>query len=176
MDLVGLKSATSPVSGTAASVGDGDNLKSSFSNSVNDAVRKPPEEEFPRTVQVHPPSLWTDGVTELGHESICGGGIALGISPVGGPCLRDGVRMNPNAWSGHRIARGFGGGPPTREPSLLFPALNDRCGVRSPYSTPPQRLRLWSRLDFQLAGRQARRAPQAVDEGPLLRLFWELTS
>jgi hypothetical protein len=181
MGLLGLKSAASPVPGTAASVGDGDDLKFSFCDSVNYAVRKPPEEKLLRPVQVHRPSLWSafdfiDGMIELDHESICGGGIALGIPQIGSPCLHDGVRMDSNAWSGHRIARGFGGAPLTREPSLLFPDLNHRCGVRSPRSMPPQRLRLLSRLDFQLAARPARLAPQAVDEGPLLRLFWDLTS
>ena len=181
MDLFVLKPPRPPVPRTAASVGDGDDLKFSFCDSVNYAVRKPSEEKLPRTVQVHWPSLgtafdFTDGVIELGHESICGGGIAFGIPPIGSPCLCDGIRMDPNAWSGHRIARGFGGAPPTREPSLLFHYPNPRYVARSLAPMPPQRPHPLIRPDFQLTGQQARHAPRAVGEEPLLRLFWELCS
>jgi hypothetical protein len=170
-----------PIPGAPASVSNGDNLKFSFCNSVNYAVRKPPEEKLSRAVQVHRPSLWSafdfiDGMIELGHESICGGGIALGIPPMSSPCFRDGFKMDSNAWSGHRIARGFGGAPPTRELSSLFPCPNHRGGVRSLYPMPPQRLHPLSRPGFQLTGRRARLAPRPVGEGPLLRLFWEQTS
>lgn len=181
MHVLALKAAGFPISGTAASVGDCDDLEVSFCDPVNYAVRKSPEEKLPRAVQVHGPSLGTvfdfiDGMIELGHESNCGGGISFGVPPIGSPCLCDGVRMEPSAWSGHRIARGSGGAPPTREPSLFFPCPNHRYGVRSPYSMPPPRLHPLSHPDFQLACPQSRRAPQPVGEGPLLGLFWELTS
>ena len=181
MDLLALKSAAAPIPGTAASVGDCDDLEFSFCDPINYAVRKSPEEKLPRAVQVHGPSLRTvfdfiDGMIELGHESNCGGGIPLRVPPIGSPCLCDGVRMEPSVWSGHWLARGSGGALPTREPSLFFPCPNHRCGVRSPYSTPLRRLHPTSRPDFQLAGRQSRRAPRPVSEGPLLRFFWELIS
>ena len=161
MDLFVLKPPRPPVPRTAASVGDGDDLKFSFCDSVNYAVRKPSEEKLPPTRQ------------ELGHESICGGGIAFGIRPIGSPCLCDDIRMDPNAWSGHRIARGFGGAPPTREPSLLFHYPNPRYVARSLAPMPPQRPHPLIRPDFQLTGQQARHAPRAVGEEPLLRLFWK---
>jgi hypothetical protein len=74
MDLFALKSAGSPIPGTAASVGDCDDLEVSFCDPINYAVRKSPEEELPRAVQVHGPSLGTffdfiDGMIELGHEA-----------------------------------------------------------------------------------------------------------
>ena len=176
MGLLALKPAGSPIPGTAASVGDCDDLEVSFCDPVNYAVRKSPEEKLPRAVQVNGPSLGTffdfvDGMIELGHESNCSGGIPLGIPPIGSPCLCDGVRMESSVWSGHRIARGSGGAPLTREPSLFFPCPNHRCGVRSPYSMPPRRLHRLSRPDSQLAGPQSRHAPRAVGEGPLLRFF-----
>ena len=157
-------------------MGDGDDLKVSFCDSVNYAVRKPPEEKLPRTVQVHWPSLgtafdFTDGLIELGHESICGGGIALGIPPKGGPCFRDSLGMELSAWTIHEPVRGSGAAPPTKVPSLLFPCLNPRCGVQSPYPTPPQRLHPLIRPDFQLAGRQAQRALQQADVAPLPKPF-----
>ena len=181
MDLLDLKSADSPVSGTAASVGDGDNLKLSFGDPVNYTVRKSPEKKLPRAMQVNGPSLGTvfnfiDGMIELGHKSNCGGWIALDLPPIRSPRLRTGVRMEPSASSGHRIDRGSDGAPPTKELSLLFPCPNHRCGVRSPYPMPPRRLHPPSRLDSQLAGPQSRLALRPVGEGLLLGFFWELTS
>jgi hypothetical protein len=87
MDLLDLKSADSPVSGTAASVGDCDDLEVCFCDPVNYAVRKSPEDKLPRAVQVHGPSLGTsfdliDGMIELGHESNCGGRISLEVPPI----------------------------------------------------------------------------------------------
>jgi hypothetical protein len=46
MDLFALKSAGSPIPGTAASVGDCDDLEVSFCDPINYAVRKSPEENF----------------------------------------------------------------------------------------------------------------------------------
>jgi hypothetical protein len=181
MDLLNLQSAVSPVSGTAASVGDCDDLEISFCDSVNYAVRKSPKKKFSRTVQVHRPSLGTvldfiDGMIELGHKSNCRGGISLGIPPISSRCLCDGVRMEPSAWSGHWIAREFGGVRSTREPSLFSPCPTHRCGGRSPYSMPPRRLHRLSRPDSQLAGPQSRHAPRPVGEERPLGLFLELTS
>jgi hypothetical protein len=59
VDLLGLKSAGSPVPRTAASVGDCDDLNFSCCNSVNYAVRKPPKEKFPRIMQMLRPTLRT---------------------------------------------------------------------------------------------------------------------
>jgi hypothetical protein len=176
MDLLGLKSAGSPVPRTAASVGDCDDLNFSCCSSVNYAVRKPPKEKFPRIMQMHRPTLrtgvdLTDGIIEFRDESLCSSGIAFGIPLVGSLCLSDRLRMEPNAWSGQRIVRGSGAAPRTRGRSLLFPDLDHRCVAQSLYSTPIRHPHRLSHPSFRADDRQARHGLQQADGGLLLRLF-----
>jgi hypothetical protein len=160
---------------TAAPMGHSDNLNSGLRDPVNYHVRETSEEKSPRAMQMHGPSLGTlldltDGVIEFRDESIRGRGIAFGIPIVSRFCLGDRVRMEPNAWSGHRIVRGSGAGPRTRESSLLYPGLDHRCVARSPHSTPIQHPHRLSHPSFQADDRQARHAPRWEDAAPLSRL------
>jgi hypothetical protein len=152
-----------------------DNLNGGFGDPVNYPVGETSEEKFPRTMQVHGPALrtrldLTDGVIEFREESIRSSRIPLGILLVGSLCLSDRLRMEPNAWSGQRIVRGFGAAPRTRERSLLFPDLDRRCVAQSPYSTPRHPHRL-SHPSFRADDRQARHVLQQANGGLLLRLF-----
>jgi len=159
----------------------GDNLNGGLGGPVNYSVRETSEEKFSRATQMHGPPLrtvldLTDGVVEFRYESIRGRGIAFGIPFVGRLCLSDRVRMEPNAWSGHRIVRGSGAAPRTRERSLLYPDLDHRCVAQSPYSTPIQHPHQLCHPSFQADERQARHAPRREDATPLLRLFHDWAS
>ncbi len=139
---------------------------------VNYLVRETSEEKFPRTMQMHGPTLrsgldLTDGVIEFRDESIRSRGIAFGIPRVGSLCLSNRVRMEPNAWRRHWVNRGSGAAPQTRKRSLLSPDLDHRCVAQSPYSMPiphPHRL---SYPSFQADDRQALHALQWEGAGRL---------
>src|SRR5688500_6443032 len=122
IDSFDLKPPRPPITRTAAAMGQSDNLNGGMGEPVNYRVRETSEKKFSCTIQMHGPPLrtgldLTDGVIELRDESIRSRGIAFGIPLVGSPGLSDRVRMEPNAWSGHRIVRGSGAAPRTREPS-----------------------------------------------------------
>ena len=158
-----------------------DNLNGGSGDPVNYRVWKTSEEKFSGTTQMHGPPLrtvldLTDGVAEFRDESIRGRGIAFGIPFVGRLCLSDRVRMEPNAWSGHRIVRGSGAAPRTRERSLLYPDLIHRCVAQSPHSTPIQHPHRLSHPSSQADDRQARHALRREDAVPLLRLFHDWAS
>ncbi len=175
MDLSDLKPPRLPVTRTAAPVGDSDNLNGGFGDPVNYPVRKTSEEKFPRAMQMNGPTLrtgldLTDGVVEFRDEGIRSRAIVFGIPLVGSLCLSDRVRMEPNAWSSHRIVRGSGAVPRTRERSLLSPDLDHRCVAQSPYSRPIQHPRRPSHPSFQADDRQVLPAPRWEDAGPLSKL------
>jgi hypothetical protein len=175
MDLSDLKSPGLPITRTSPPVGHSNNLNGGFGNPVNYPVRETSEEKFPRTMQMHGPTLRTaldlsDGVIEFRDESIRGRGIAFGIPLVGSFCLSDRVRMEPNAWTSHRIVRGSGAAPQTRELSLLSYDLDHRCAAQSPYSKPIQHPHRPSHPSFQADDRQALHAPRWEDAGPLSKV------
>ena len=174
MDLPDLKPRL-PIARTAAPMGHSYNLNGGLGDPVNYRVRETPEEKSPRTAQMHGPPLrtlldLTDGVIEFRDESIRRRGISFGIPIVSRLCLGDRVRMEPNAWSGHRIVRGSGAAPRTREPSLLYPDLDRRCVAQSPCPTPIQHPHRLSHPNFQADDRQALHAPRWEDAGPLSEL------
>jgi hypothetical protein len=176
MDLSVLKTPRLPITRTASPVGHRDNLNGRSGDPVNYPVRETSEEKFPRIMQMHRPTLrtgldLTDGVIEFRDESICGSGIAFGIPLVGSLCLSDRLRMEPNAWSGQWIVRGSGAAPRTRERSLLFPDLDHRCGVQSPYSMPIRHPHRQTHPSCRADDRQAQHVLQQADGGLLLRLF-----
>jgi hypothetical protein len=169
------------VTRTASSVGHCDDLNDRIRDPVNYRVGKTSEEKFPRAMQVHGPTLrigldLTNGEIELSDKSIRGRGIAFGISLVGSLCLSDRVRMELNAWSAHRIVRGSGAAPPTRESSLLYPGQDHRCVAQFPYSMPIQHPHRLSHPSFQVDGRQALHAPRWEGATPLSRLFHDSAS
>ena len=180
MDLPDLKPRL-PIAGTAPPMGHSYNPNSGLGDPVNYCVRETSEEKSPRTPEMHGPPLrtlldLTDGVIEFRDESTRGRGIAFGIPLVGRFCLSDRVRMEPNAWSGHRIVRGSGAAPRTRESSLLYPDLDRRCVAQSPYSTPIQHPHRLSHPNFQANDRQALHAPRWEDATPLSRLSHDWAS
>jgi hypothetical protein len=175
MDLSVLKPPRLPITRTAACMGHSDNLNGGFGDPINYPIREASQEKFPRTMQMHGPTLRTgldstDGVIELRDESIRSRGIAFGIPLVGSPCLSYRVRMEPNAWTGHWIVRGSGAAPQTRERSLLFLDPDHRCVAQSPYSTPIQHPHRLSHPSFQADNRQALHAPRWEGAGHLSKL------
>ena len=165
-----------PVSRATASMGHGYDLNGPICHPVNYRVGKTPDKDLPRAVQVHWPSLgtaldFTDGVIELGHESVCSGGIALSVPLIRNSCFDDRVRMEFNVWTSHGIVRGFGVGRRTREPFSLFPYPNRQPVVRSPYSTLLPRLYPPSHLNFRSDDRRAQRALPQEDAAPLPKPF-----
>jgi len=181
MDLSDLKPPRLPITRAAAPVGHSDNLNGGFRDPVNYTIRETAEEKFPRTMQMHGPTLrtsldLTDGVVEFRDGSIRSRGIAFGIPLVGRSCVSDRVRMEPNVWSGHRIVRGSGAAPRTKESSLLYPDLDHRCVAQSPHSTPIQHPHRLSHPSFQADDQQARHAPRWEDATPLLRLSHDWAS
>ena len=172
MDSSVLKPPRFAVTKTASPVGNRDDLNGRFHDPVNYGVRKTPKKNLPRVMLTQWPTLrtfenFTYGLIERGNESVRCGGIAFGIPLIGSLCLSYRVGMEPNAWTGHRIDRGFGAAPRTREPSLLFPDLNHRCVAQSPYSTPIQHPHRLSHPSFPADDRQARLAPQREGAGRL---------
>ena len=170
-----------PIARPASRMGHSDNLNGRFGNAVNNRVRETAEEKSPRAMQMHRPSLrplsdLADGVIEFRDESICGSGIAFGIPIVSRFCLSDCCRMEPNAWSGHRIVRGSGAAPPTRESSSLYSGLDHRCVAQSPHSKPIQHPHRLSHPSFQADDRQARHAPRWEDAAPLSKLSHDRAS
>ncbi len=180
MDLPDLKPRL-PMARTAAPMGHSDNLNGGLGDPVNYRVRETSEEKFSRTTQMHGPPLRTlldlaDGAIEFRDESIRGRGIAFSIPIVSRLCLSDCVRMESNAWSGHRIVRGSGAAPRTREPALLYPDPDHRCVAQSPCSTPIQPPHRLSHPNFQADDWQARHAPRWEDATPLSRLSHDWAS
>src|SRR5262249_31344588 len=166
---------------TAMPVGDSDDLNGGSGVPVNYSVRETPEEKFPRAKQVHGPTLWTvldstDGVVQFKDESIRSKGITFGIPFIGGLCFSDRIRMEPNAWNGHWIVRGFGGAPRTKELTLYFPDLIHRCGVQSPYSTLPQHHPLSIHPSCQSNDRQAQHGPRWEDSRHRGKAFYDSAS
>jgi len=175
MDLSGLNSPRLPITRTAAPVGHSDNLNGGFGDPVNYPVRETSEEKFPRAMQMNGPTLrtgldLTNGVIEFRDERIRSREIAVDIPLVGSLCLSDRVRMEPNAWTSHRIVRGSGAVPRTRERSLLSSDLDHRCVAQSPYSRPIQHPHRPSHPSFQADDRQALHVPRWEDAGPLSKL------
>ena len=175
MDLSDFKPPRLPIARTATPMGHRDNLDGGLVDPVNYPVRETSEEKFSRATQMYGPSLrtvldLTDAVIEFRNESIRGRGIAFGIPLVGSLCLSDRVRKEPNAWSGHRIVRGSGAAPQTRESSLLSPDPDHRCVAQFPYSTPIQHPHRLSHPSFQADDRQARLAPRWEGARPLSKL------
>ena len=118
-----------PITGATASVGHSDDLNGRVGDAVDHGVGKTPKKKFSRTVKMPRPELGaaanlSDGVVELGDESICRRRIALSIPEKGGPGFRCGVGMKINVWTSHGIARQSDDAPRTTEQSLLFPCLD----------------------------------------------------
>lgn len=95
-------------------------------NSINHSVGKSAKQIFPSVVPMLRPARRTvaddtDGVVEGRHKGRGGRRVALSIPIVSRLGFRDGAGVESNAWRGHRLVRGFGGVPPTRESFLLFP-------------------------------------------------------
>jgi hypothetical protein len=171
-----LNTPRSPVSGATASMGHGDDLDGCWRDPINHRVRKTAEEKFSCAVQVHGPAFWvfgnlTDCVIELGYESICRDGIALGVPLISSSCLNYSFRMEFNAWTSHGIVRGFGVWRRTREPFSLFPYPNRQCVARSLYSTLLPRPHPPSHLNFRSDDRRVQRALQQADAAPLPKPF-----
>ena len=171
-----LKSSRLPISRTASSVGDSDNLDGRFNDPVNHSVGETSAEKLSRTAHVYRPTLGftldlTDGVIKFRYKSICSGGIAFSVPLVRRVGLSDRLGMESNASSGHRIVRGSGGAQPAKVLSLLVPDLFRRCDVRSLYSTPIQRLHRLHRPNCPTDDRLERRAPRAAGPAILSRLY-----
>ena len=176
-----LQTSSSPVTRTAASMCHSYNLDCCFGNSINHRVRKSAKKIFPGIVRVLRPARrtvtdGTDSVVQSRHESSGGRRAALGIPIVTSLGFSDSAGVKSNAWRGHRIVRGFGGVPPTREPFLLFPDLGRRYGVRSLYSTPIQHLHRRHRPSCPIDGQPELRAPLVASATPRPRPFVERTS
>ena len=181
MDLSAFKAPRPPIARTAAPMGHSDNLNCGSGDPVDYRVWKTSEKKFSGATQMYGPPLrtaldLTDGVAQFRDESIRGRGIAFRIPIVSRLRLGDRLRMEPNAWKGHRIVRGSGAAPRTREPSLLCPDLDHRCVAQSPCSTPIQHPHRLSHPNFQAGDRQARHAPRWEDATPLSRLFHDWAS
>ena len=162
-------------------MGHSDNLNSGLGDPVNYPVAETPEEKSPRTPQMHGPLLrtaldLTDGVIEFRDESIPSRATAFGILGVGSLCFSDRVRMESNAWSGHRIVRGSGAVPRTTESSLLSPGRDHRFAAQSLHPTPIQHHHRLSHAGFQANDRQAREAPRWEDAAGLSRLYRDCAS
>ncbi len=171
-----LQTSGLPVSGTAASVSDGNDLDGGCCLSVNYRVGKMAKEKFSRPVQMQRPTFWiaanfTDGVIERKHKAIGCRRIALSVPKKSSSGFRDGFGMEVNAWTSHVIVREFGDALRTRELFLPFPYPNRRCAARSPYSTLLPHPRLPNHPSFQSGDRQARLALRRVDEEPVVRPF-----
>jgi len=108
---------------------------------------------------------------ECRYESVCSGGIALGVPLISSSCLSYRLRMEFNAWTSHGIVRGFGVWRRTREPFSLFPYLNRQRVARSPYSTLLPRPHPPSHLNFRSDDRRAQRALPQEGAVPLPKPF-----
>jgi len=166
-----LQTSSSPVTRTAASMCHSYNLDCCVGNSINHRVGKSAQKIFPGVVRVLRPARRTvaddtDGVVQSRHESSGGRRVALGIPIVSRLGFGDSAGVKSNAWRGHRNVRGFGGVPPTREPSLLFPDLGRRYGVRSLYSTPIQHLHRRRRPSCPIGGQPELHAPLVASATP----------
>lgn len=126
-------------------------------NSINHSVGKSAKQIFSSVVRMLRPARRTvaddtDGVFESRHSG-----------------FRNGAGMESNAWRGHRLVRGFGGVPPTRESFLLFPDLGRRRGVRSLYSTPIPHLHRRHRPSCPIGDQPGLHAPLVASVIPLPR-------
>ena len=171
-----LKSPRLPISRSASSVGDSDNLDGGLSNPVNQSVRKTAKQKPPRAQRVHRPNLgfalnFMDGVVKFRNKSICGRRIPFSIPLV--CCMRLGNRlgMKSNASSGHPIVRGSGGAPPTKALSLLVFDLDRRCDAQFPYPMPLQHPHQLNRPNCPVDARLELREPRAASSTLLSRPF-----
>lgn len=176
-----LKSSRFPISRTASSVGDSDNLDGRFSDPVNHSIGETSEHKSPRSLRVHRPNLGfaldlTNGVIKFRNKSICRGGIALSVPLVRRVGLGDRLGMESNVLSGHRIVRGSGGAPPTKVLSLPGPDLFRRYDARSLYSMPIQRLHRLNRPNCPAGVRLERHALPVADPTLLSRASDEQVS
>ena len=143
-------------------------------NPVNHRVGISAKKIFPGVVRMLRPARRTvaddtDGIVEGRHESSGSRRVALGIPIVSRLGFSDGAGVESNAWRGHRLVRGFGGVPPTRESFLLFPDLGRRRGVRSLYSTPIQHLHRRHRPSCPIGDQPGLHAPLVASATPLPR-------
>ncbi len=169
-----LQTSSAPVTRTAASMRYSYDLDRCVGNSINHRVGISAKKIFPGVVRMLRPARRTvaddtDGIVEGRHKGRSGRRIALGIPIVSRLGFSDSAGVKSNAWSGHRIARGFAGVPPTREPFLLFPDRGRRYGGRSLYSTPIQHLHRRHRPSYPIGGQPGLRAPLAASAIPLPR-------
>jgi hypothetical protein len=181
MDSFVLEAARFPIPRPTAAVGHGENLNRRFCNPINYPIREAAEEILPRAVQVHGPSFritlhLIGGMIKLGYESICRGEIALGVPLIGSSRLRDGLRMELNAWTSHEPARGFDVVRRTKEQSspLLYPT--HQYGARFLFPNPLPRSHRPSHPGFQVDDPRARRVLQEADAGLLPRFFYDSDS
>ena len=177
MDSVVLDLPGSPITRAAALMSHGDDLNGYVGDSVDHGVRKTPKQKFSRTLQMPRPSLRAvanlmDGMVEFGDESICRGGISLGVPEEGSSRFRVGLKVKVNAWTSHGIARRSDDEPQTRERSSLFPCPDRQCGAQSLYSTPPRHLRPPPHLNFPTNDRPAPRALRREGAALLGKLFY----
>ena len=166
-----LQTSSSPVTRTTASMCYGHDLDRCFGNSINHSVGKSAKKIFSCVVRKLRPARRTvaddtDGVVEGRHKGRGGRRVALGIPIVTRLGFSDGTGVEPNAWRGHWLVRGFGGVPPTRESFLLFPDLGPRRGARSLYSTPIQHLHRRHRPSCPISGQPALHAPLVASARP----------
>ena len=166
-----LQTSSSPVTRTAASMCHSYDLDCCVGNSIIHRVGKSAKKIFPGVVRVLRPARrtvadGTDGGVQGRHKSSRGSRIAFGIPIICRLGFSDSAGVKSNAWCGHRIARGFGGAPPTREPFLLFPDPVRRYGVQSLYSTPIQRLHRRHRPNCPIGGQPALHAPLVASATP----------
>ncbi len=169
-----LQASSAPVARAAASMGHSYDLDRCIGHSINHSVGKSAKKIFSCVVRILRPARRTvtddtDGVVEGRHKGRGGRRIALGIPIVSRLGFGDSAGVKSNAWRGHRIARGFGGVPPTREPFLLYPCLGRRFGARSLYSTPIQHLHRRHHPSCPISGQPELHAPLVASATPLPR-------
>jgi hypothetical protein len=181
MDLFALKASPSPVAGTAATVGHGDDLDGGVCKSINYRVWETAQEKLPCAVQVQRPALravgnFTDGVIDGRDESVCGSGVAFGVPLVRSFCLSDRAWVEFNAWTSHGIVRGSGDAPRTRELLSLSPYLIHQYVARFPYSTLLQHPHRPSHLSFPADDRPEQPVLQPANVALLHKPFCDWTS
>lgn len=176
-----LKSPRLPISRTASSVCDSDNLDSRFSDPVDYPIGDTSKQKFSGALGMHRPALGifldlTDSVFKFRTKGICRGGITFSIPLVCRVDLGDRLGMESNASSGHPIVRGFGAAPPTKALSSLVPDRVRRCAARFLYSKPIRHLHRSNRPSCPADDRLALRAPRAVGSTLLSRLSYDWVS
>jgi hypothetical protein len=176
-----LELSGSPISGTTATVSDGENLNRCFCDPVNHAVWKTAEEILSRTMQVPRPSLrsglrFSYGAIELGDKSICHGKIAIGIPLIGSSRLCDGLGMELNAWTSHEPGRGFDVARRTKEPFSLLPYPTHQYDARFLFPTPLPHPHPLTRRGFLANDLRVRHVLQEADGGLPLKVSYDSNS